>query len=178
MPIELDCDYCGARLRVADQHAGKLARCPKCERLNRAPDEFSPERQNQPVPQADERASGEPQFFPPSPKPEAAPDNPYAPGAGTIVAPPVGLKPHRGTTILVMGILAIFCNVFLVPGLYAWLAGRNDLQQMKAGHMDRQGEDLTRVGMIIGIVMTCIAGIGMIIQFLMLVLMAAGGALL
>jgi hypothetical protein len=31
MPIEFDCDHCHHRLRVADEHAGKAARCPACQ---------------------------------------------------------------------------------------------------------------------------------------------------
>lgn len=30
MPIETNCPGCGQRLRVADEHAGKVARCPGC----------------------------------------------------------------------------------------------------------------------------------------------------
>jgi hypothetical protein len=36
MPIEFVCG-CGRRLRVADQHAGKLARCPACRGLAQIP---------------------------------------------------------------------------------------------------------------------------------------------
>ena len=31
MPIETVCTGCGQRLRVADEHAGKLAKCPRCQ---------------------------------------------------------------------------------------------------------------------------------------------------
>jgi phage FluMu protein Com len=37
MPIELNCITCGERLRVADSHAGKRARCPKCQGINEIP---------------------------------------------------------------------------------------------------------------------------------------------
>jgi hypothetical protein len=36
MPIEFDCG-CGRRLRVADEHAGKLARCPACRGVAQVP---------------------------------------------------------------------------------------------------------------------------------------------
>jgi hypothetical protein len=31
MPIETICQGCGKRLRVADEHAGKMAKCPQCQ---------------------------------------------------------------------------------------------------------------------------------------------------
>lgn len=37
MPIETLCQTCNNRLRVADEHAGKLARCPKCQSVYRVP---------------------------------------------------------------------------------------------------------------------------------------------
>jgi hypothetical protein len=37
MPIETICQTCNNRLRVADEHAGKLARCPKCQSVYTVP---------------------------------------------------------------------------------------------------------------------------------------------
>ena len=37
MPIETICQTCSNRLRVADEHAGKLARCPKCQSVYTVP---------------------------------------------------------------------------------------------------------------------------------------------
>lgn len=66
-------------------------------------------------------------------------------------APSGNLEPHRGSLILVFGILAlVVCGI--VFGLIAWVMGKSDLEQMKAGTMDRQGESLTQVGKILGIV--------------------------
>lgn len=38
MAIESICDGCGVQLRVADEHAGKQARCPQCGNLYTVPD--------------------------------------------------------------------------------------------------------------------------------------------
>ncbi len=38
MPIEFHCYLCGQRLRVADQHHGQRARCPRCEAVLDIPD--------------------------------------------------------------------------------------------------------------------------------------------
>jgi GYF domain 2 len=37
MPIETTCQTCGQRLRVADEHAGKSARCPGCQTIYTVP---------------------------------------------------------------------------------------------------------------------------------------------
>jgi hypothetical protein len=37
MPIESTCQGCGKRLRVADEHAGKLAKCPQCQAVYTVP---------------------------------------------------------------------------------------------------------------------------------------------
>lgn len=37
MPIESICQGCQKRLRVADEHAGKLARCPHCQAIYKVP---------------------------------------------------------------------------------------------------------------------------------------------
>ena len=37
MPIETNCQTCGQRLRVGDEHAGKLARCPACQTVYTVP---------------------------------------------------------------------------------------------------------------------------------------------
>jgi hypothetical protein len=41
MPIEFGCSGCRNQLRVADEHAGKDARCPQCGAINRVPDSAS-----------------------------------------------------------------------------------------------------------------------------------------
>ncbi len=59
------------------------------------------------------------------------------------------LTPHRGTLILVLGILGIVCC--FICGIVAWVMGNKDLKQMAAGTMDRSGEGLTKAGKICGI---------------------------
>jgi hypothetical protein len=61
--------------------------------------------------------------------------------------------PHRGGTILTLGILSLVC-LPIVFGPLAWTMGNNDLKQMRAGRMDRSGEGMTRAGKICGIIAT------------------------
>jgi len=62
------------------------------------------------------------------------------------------VRPHRGTAILVLGILGL---VICAPlGIVAWVMGNNDLNEMATGAMDREGEGLTRAGQICGMIAT------------------------
>jgi hypothetical protein len=62
------------------------------------------------------------------------------------------MKPHRGTLILVLGILGIvLCGPL---GIAAWVMGNNDLKEMDAGLMDPSGRSNTNAGRICGIIAT------------------------
>ncbi len=62
------------------------------------------------------------------------------------------MKPHRGTLILVLGILSLLvCSPL---GIVAWILGGNDLKEMDAGTMDPAGRGTTQAGKICGIIGT------------------------
>ncbi len=95
--------------------------------------------------------------------------------------PSAALQPHRGTMILVLGILGIVLCV--VCGIIAWVMGSNDLKAMAAGQMDPSGEGLTRAGRICGIISVVLNLIVVVLWVLMLIIgfgifaaSAAGGA--
>ncbi|MBI1903904.1 MAG: hypothetical protein HYS13_22615 [Planctomycetia bacterium] len=60
----------------------------------------------------------------------------YPPQFGPGMGGPV--QPHRGTMILVLGILSLVLCPILGP--FAWVMGNTDMQEMAAGRMDRSGE--------------------------------------
>jgi len=60
------------------------------------------------------------------------------------------MKPHRATTVLVLGILSIVACQPL--GIAAWVMGNNDLREMDGGLMDPSGRDTTNAGKICGII--------------------------
>jgi predicted Zn finger-like uncharacterized protein len=75
-------------------------------------------------------------------------------------------EPHRGTLILVLGILSIvlgttwFLSLVSFPmGIAAWMMGQGDLRKMRMGNMDPQGEGMTQAGWICGIIGTVISGL-------------------
>ena len=69
------------------------------------------------------------------------------------------LQPHRGGTILALGILGwVVCFPL---GIAAWVMGNEDLAKMERGQMDRSGEGLTRAGRILGIVQCVLLLVGL-----------------
>jgi len=74
------------------------------------------------------------------------------------------MKPHRGTLILVLGILSlVVCGPL---GIAAWVMGSGDLKQMDAGTMDPGGRGNTQAGKICGIIGTILMIIGLCIGIL------------
>ncbi len=72
------------------------------------------------------------------------------------------MQPHRGVTILVLGILGLVLCPFC--GVAAWSMGSSDLQEIDSGRMDYSGRDLTNAGRICGIIGTVI----LLLQILMI----------
>jgi uncharacterized membrane protein YidH (DUF202 family) len=78
------------------------------------------------------------------------------------------MKPHRGTLVLVLGILGlIICQPV---GIAAWIMGNADLKQIAAGTMDPEGKSLTQIGKILGIIAVALMVIGIVVGILCLVL--------
>ena len=81
------------------------------------------------------------------------------------------MQPHRGTMILVFGILGL---VICMPlGIVAWVMGSGDLKKMDAGLMDPEGRGITQAGKIIGMVATILAIVGIALWFLLVFLAIA-----
>lgn len=74
------------------------------------------------------------------------------------------MKPHRGTLILVFGILGlVVCGPL---GIAAWVMGSKDLKEMAAGTMDPSGRSTTNGGRICGIIATILMIIAAIVGVL------------
>ncbi len=64
-------------------------------------------------------------------------------------------EPHRGTLVLVFGILSLVMGGIGLPlGIVAMVMGRNDLKKMDAKMMDPEGRSLTQAGWVCGIIGT------------------------
>ena len=75
------------------------------------------------------------------------------------------LRPHRGGTILALGIIGIVCC--WICGIIAWVMGNGDLRAMDAGMMDPSGRGLTQAGRICGIISVVLAILGIVIWLLL-----------
>jgi hypothetical protein len=84
------------------------------------------------------------------------------------------MKAHRGTLILVLGILGLV--VCFPCGIAAWVMGRGDLRQMDVGQMDPEGRSLTQAGKIVGIIATVLALLSVIAAVVFFIFFAAAGA--
>jgi hypothetical protein len=186
MPIEFSCSGCSNTLRVPDEHAGKHARCPQCSSVNTIPMQSQPADATNPPPTPDLFGGLPSQQQPQTPPPAAV--NPYGQppqqqqpygNASPYAAPQAPYQnrhyaPHRGGLILTLGILSFFCNFMLIPGILAWVMGRSDLKEIKAGRMDPTGEGLTTAGMVIGIISTAL--VGLILLFYIVIIIIGIGA--
>lgn len=83
-------------------------------------------------------------------------------------------KPHRGTLILALGLLAIVTTC-PVAAVMAWVMGSSDLLDMQNGRMDPGGEKPTQVGRVLGMILSLIyVGVAVIGTFVVLFVMAQG----
>ena len=79
------------------------------------------------------------------------------------------LKPHRGTLILILGILGIVCcGIF--TAIPAWIMGSSDLKEMDAGTMDPAGRGNTNAGKICGMIGCILTVVGIVVQLILVVL--------
>ncbi|MDB5306390.1 MAG: hypothetical protein JWO38_592 [Gemmataceae bacterium] len=62
------------------------------------------------------------------------------------------MEPHRGTLILILGVLSLVVTPLIGP--FAWWMGATDLRKMQTGVMDPDGENETRIGYILGVIAT------------------------
>jgi hypothetical protein len=83
------------------------------------------------------------------------------------------MKPHRGTLILVLGILALVACGLLGP--IAWIMGNNDLKEMRSGQMDPTGEGMTNGGRICGMIATILFVVGLCISGIAIMAMVGAG---
>src|SRR5437899_794272 len=115
MPIQLACPSCGRQLRVPDNLLGQQVKCPSCEKTFTA---NVAEAMQQPK----ESFVEEPRLPAPPPRYDEGEFDDLPPRRRKDYAP------HRGTLILVLGILSVVTGwIGLILGICAWSMGSNDL---------------------------------------------------
>ncbi len=83
------------------------------------------------------------------------------------------VAPHRGALILVLGLMGLFIQCPIFPFM-TWVMGSNDLREMQSGRMDPAGRDLTRTGMIIGMILSLLWIVGFLFFFVVVLVGMAG----
>ena len=174
MAIEFKCQNCQKTLRVADEFAGKKARCPNCQTIllvegdteTVEPTSVQPPVASTPQPPAYGQ-TGTPSLSP------FATGNPYSrPAQASQYLNPTRRssrgKPHRGGLVLGLGIGAMACYICLIPGILALTFGLQDLKAMKEGRMDNEGHGLTLAGTIIGGIMTALAVLSLLFNLVLI----------
>jgi len=68
--------------------------------------------------------------------------------------------PHRGTTVLVLGIVGLCIPLFGILGGIAWYMGNEELRRMDAGMSDPTGRSMVTAGKICGIIGFCLGMLG------------------
>jgi predicted Zn finger-like uncharacterized protein len=160
MPIIIDCPSCQRKLRVPEHLLGQKVKCPTCANMFTAATEGAAQAETLSVAQPEPRRPdpyAERLGAPPPPHLDEDDDDPMFAEERARRSRRLDLEPHRGTLILVLGILSLVltpCAIILGP--IAWIMGQNDLSAMRAGRMDDQGRDLTNAGRICGIIGTCL----------------------
>jgi predicted Zn finger-like uncharacterized protein len=171
MPEIVSCPQCQRQLRVPDELLGHSVKCPSCGTTFTGATATATAPSPPPAPPVYTFAEDQPapaQY----PKPEF--DDYRGPRRSE---PPLlrrDAAPHRGTLILVFGILSlVVCGFF---GPVAWILGNNDLAEMRAGRMDREGEGMTQAGRICGMIASILMIAGCLCYGMIFLMMAAGGA--
>ena len=181
MPDIIACPSCGGKLRVPDTLRGQQVRCPACNHIFASAAEPGPPAAPLDLPlelTIDEPSSppsassiGTPELSASPPPPASPPRRPRL--AETQDAPDVpdlrqfgprrDTKPHRGSTVLALGIISLaglmvgcLAPICAILGLVAWIMGQIDLAKMKRGQMDESGRGMTQAGWICGIIGTAL----------------------
>jgi predicted Zn finger-like uncharacterized protein len=168
MATTTSCPSCNRALRVPEELIGKSVKCPTCGKaftaINGAETAPPTEEERRPVRQL---------APPPDDYDDEEPEQELRPSRRRRRR---YVQEHRGTLILVFGILGLV--VFQPLGIAAWVMGNHDLAEMRAGRMDREGEGATNAGRICGIIATILMIVSLVAACCIgsIILMAAAGA--
>ena len=180
MAIEFKCQNCQKTLRVADEFAGKKARCPNCQTIllvESDTETVEPIAVKPPV-----ASAPQPPAYGQTGTPSASPfatGNPYSsPAQASQYRTPTRRhsrgEPHRGGLVLGLGIGAMVCCPPV--GIFPLIIGLRDLKAMEKGRMDNEGHGLTLAGTIMGGIMTALAALILLFYAVLIVISIVAGA--
>lgn len=94
----------------------------------------------------------------------------------------IPLKPHRGGSVLAVGICSIVfagaCGTGIILGIVGLSMSKTDLTQIDRGQMDPSGRGMTQAGRICSIIGTCLGGISLVVGvlYILFVVLMIGAA--
>jgi hypothetical protein len=163
----IHCPSCQRKLQVPETLIGQDVQCPSCGATFQAKGSprpplpqpaFEPARKEEPASERPDRRS----WLDDEEDIDQDEDQDRAVGRRSRM----DVVPHRGTLILVLGILSLVLGGLLGVGFalgpIAWIMGNNDLAFIRAGRMDPEGEGLTNAGRICGIISTVLLGLTLV----------------
>jgi hypothetical protein len=168
MPLIVTCPdaICRRQLRVPDDLLGQSVKCPRCGKVFTAREEAPPA--PRPQPEDEERR--------PADRPDPPDDlhddyeDDYDDDSDRLRRRRRWRRrdyvPHRGTIILVLGILSLVTGFGFILGPIAWVMGNADMREIRAGRMDPEGEGSTNAGRICGIIGTVLGVLSLLCCFL------------
>ena len=161
----ITCPECKKHLQVPDELVGSQVQCPECQHTFTAQDDVEKV-------SVSAKASKPPSLPVPAKKEakwevedlddDRDDDRPSRRGKrrkslrGDFV-------PHRGGMILAFGIIALVTGTGIIFGPIAWVMGNNDMKEISEGRMDPEGESLTSIGRILGMIATIMSIVGIVI---------------
>ncbi len=80
------------------------------------------------------------------------------------------MTPHRGTLVLILGIVSFVCCLGPIVGIPAWIMGNKDLKEMQEGRMDPSGQSLTNIGRILGMIGSILWAVVVVIYIIVIIL--------
>ncbi len=156
------CPSCSRRLNVPDDLIGRLVKCPLCGTQFTGGATPAPP----PLPEEPEKVRAiEAPSRPPEAEDEFGPEDRPWEGRDRY-AIRRDCEPHRGTLILILGIMSLVMAwvwfvspVALGLGISAWVMGGRDMAKINARRMDPEGRGLTQAGYVCGIIGTILSGL-------------------
>jgi hypothetical protein len=170
MPDIINCPSCQRKLQVPESLFGQDVQCPTCGATFIARGDSGPALAPPPPAPPTERPAYDVEGPPPERRePTRRPPSDYddyddyddyrdrrRPRRRDML-------PHRGSTILTMGILSLVLGPLgVIFGPIGWVMGNQDMVEIQAGRMDPEGEGPTNAGRICGIIGTVLGALAVL----------------
>lgn len=172
--IEFACPYCSKILKTKDDKAGLRAACPGCGAEVAVPVAASSPDTVLDVEVVESEAGAEKACPMCGSKIRAAARKCRYCGE-VLDGRRSRVAPHRGVTILVLGLVSWFlcavCGLFgVICGAIAYSMGTHDLKEMDAGRMDDEGRTLTQIGRIVALLQIILSVLMIVVAVVMIVI--------